>query len=469
MRYVARALWVGALVALLIVPQGSMAKVWADTLSPGELSMIQLNITGDEFIALQNIGGEPLNLNEYWLGYTSDLSLPAVPLQQLPEVQLEAGAVLVLSKHAVATCGASYTDTLGPTLSNTAGRLALWQYSSVNQDASFQFRWAIDWDKSVATAPFHLNIKDEANVATYATQHAIDPAPQAVWSRSPASPAGWYVGMLSSCVFTPVLPSAATAPEQPMDWQADSSGPPFVLGASVSLSPSSMPHIPSADRGLKALDLSELLPNPASPQTDAADEFIELYNPNTKTFDLSGFMLQTASAGSSATHTYHFPAGTTIAPGSFKAFSSATTHLSLSNGGGQVWLVDPLGTTVTASDAYVSAKDGQAWVNAGGVWQWTTTPTPGSTNKLAAPLSGSVQKSSATVNGKKVSNINDKATSGATPTTVASSVDGAPTATIHPLTLAVVIAAALLYGAYEYRFDLANIVRQFRRDRANRR
>ncbi len=465
----ARALWVGALVALLVVPQGSAGKVWADAPVPGELSIIQLNITGDEFVALQNGGGSPLNLSEYWLGYSSDLALPAVPMQQLPDVQLEAGAVLVLSKHSVATCGASYTDTLDPTLSNTAGRLALWQYSSANQGATFEFRWAVDWDKSVATTPSHLNLKDEANITTYATQHAIDPALPAVWSRSTATPSGWYVGMLNSCVFTPVLSSAVTAPEQPMGWQDSGSGPPFVLGASVSLAPTSLPHIPAADRGLKALDLSEILPNPASPQTDAADEFIELYNPNIKTFDLSGFMLQTASTGSSASHTYHFPIGTTIAPGSFKAFSSATTHLSLSNSGGQVWLVDPLGTTVTTSDAYSNAKDGQAWVNAGGVWQWTTTSTPGSTNKLATPLSGSGQKSSATVNGKKVSNINDKAVSSTTTAAAASSVDGAPTATIHPLTLAVVIAAALLYGAYEYRFDLANIVRQFRRDRANRR
>jgi len=275
---------------------------------------------------------------------------------------------------------------------------------------------------------------------------------------------------LQDCSFTAVTSPTAADQTQPIDWQLDPSSPPFITVSAVVLGGSAgkLPTIPSIDKGLKGVQLSELLPNTASPQTDAEDEFIELYNPNDKPFDLSGFMLQTASATSSTTHTYHFPAGTSIAPHSFKAFKSGQTHLALNNSGGQVWFVDPLGTTVDKSDSYGKTDDGLSWINAGGRWQWTAQPTPGAENKLATPIAASGSSKTATVNGKKVTAVADSSGMVAGASTTAGT-DTAPTATVHPLTLAVVIAVALLYGAYEYRYDLANHYRQFRRNRSVRR
>jgi hypothetical protein len=248
-------------------------------------------------------------------------------------------------------------------------------------------------------------------------------------------------------------------------WPQNSFSPPSVYIGAQSTSGSKAPSIPAADKGLKAPQLSEILPNPASPQTDVDDEFIELYNPNNKSFDLSGFMLQTASTSSAATHTYHFPAGTSIGAGSFKAFSSEQTHLALSNSGGQVWLVDPLGTTLDTCDPYGTAKDGQSWVDASGKWQWTLQATPGTTNKIATPVASSSTSKTATVSGKKVTAIAKTANGNGSTLGASTNASSSKPLSIHPLTLAIIIGAALLYGAYEYRHDLALKYRQFRRNR----
>jgi hypothetical protein len=267
-----------------------------------------------------------------------------------------------------------------------------------------------------------------------------------------------------------LLPQADDNTQSPeiVTWPVSPGSPPSIYVGVVNPANtgSSAPHIPASDKGLKAPQLSEILPNPASPQTDADDEFIELYNPNGKSFDLSGFMLQTASTTSSTTHTYHFPNGTSIKPHSFKAFKSSQTHLNLNNSGGQVWLVDPLGTTLDTCKPYGKAKDGQSWIDASDEWQWTLRATPNATNKIATPIATTSQSKTATVNGKKVTAV--ASASAGSANTLGANTSAAETSqplSIHPLTLAIIILGALLYGAYEYRHDLALKYRQFRRNR----
>lgn len=227
--------------------------------------------------------------------------------------------------------------------------------------------------------------------------------------------------------------------------------------------------IPASDKGLQSPQITELLPNPGSPNTDAADEFVELYNNNDAAFDLSGFMLYIGSSGSKHVT---FPDGTTIAPHSFKAFFSSDLHLSLSNSAGKVSLVDPLGNQLYATDDYGTAKDDTAWALAQGKWQWTSRPTPGATNIITTPMvtgkktpatkaktSKASTKAATTKHKTKAASVSDMA--------VASSVQ--PDTPLHPLTLAVVGSFALLYGAYEYRRDLANRFHQLRGYRAARR
>lgn len=226
---------------------------------------------------------------------------------------------------------------------------------------------------------------------------------------------------------------------------------------------SALSSIPASDNGLAAPQISEVAPNPAPPKTDADDEFIELYNSNDKEFDLSGFVLQ---VGTTTTHKYTFPGGTSLEPQKFAAFYSSDTGLSLSNNEGQVKLLDPGGNLLAQTDEYSAAKDDYSWVYAAGLWQWTTAPTPGAENKIVSP---SPNKSSSSPAAKTaVKGAKTAASAGGSP--AAGNFSTAPeTANLHPLALAGIGSLALLYALYEYRHDLGNLLYKFRRNRAARR
>lgn len=295
-----------------------------------------------------------------------------------------------------------------------------------------------------------------------------------------------------------VSPPVSTAPQIPLPADGCDPNPPVVPGGGTDDTGSTgdepplgdnsggdnqTPTIPGANQGLAPPQLTELLPNPAPPQTDARDEFIELYNPNDATFDLSGYLLE---AGTSTVHSYTFPPGSVLAPGSYAAFLSGTTGLSLSNSGGQVRLRDPLGEVQSETSVYGSAKDGQAWAFTGADWQWTTTPTPGVANILAAPPAAAVKAAKITTTAApkkapapktakvpkaKITKTKTK-TKKAPSTATTQQLAVAPVAKqspLHPAILAGIGVIAVLYGAYEYRHDVANYLYRFRSNRAARR
>ncbi|HXR50045.1 MAG TPA: lamin tail domain-containing protein, partial [Verrucomicrobiae bacterium] len=195
--------------------------------------------------------------------------------------------------------------------------------------------------------------------------------------------------------------------------------------------------------------------------------FIELYNPNDVSFDLSDFSLQT---GTTTLHEYTFPAGTSLPSKSYTAYYSAITKLSLSNSGGQVKLLDPYGNAVYATAAYDTANDGLTWALANGNWYWTTKPTAGAGNVMmqppaqkssgkqnAAAKAKSSKSKTAKLKSKKLKATKTKAT------LASNNSSTTPTTPIHASILALVAGLALLYGAYEYRTDIKNRVYQLRR------
>lgn len=244
--------------------------------------------------------------------------------------------------------------------------------------------------------------------------------------------------------------------------------------SSVSSQTPTPPLLPEGDVGLAPPDLTELLPNPAPPQTDATDEFIELYNPNDAGFDLSGFELE---IGTAVKHHFVFAAGTLLAGHGFGAYFSADTNLSLSNSGGQVSLLDPLGNVIGQTAAYGTAKDGQAWALANGAWFWTTTPTPDSPNVITSPVPAKTAKDTqgkpAAVHktaSAKTAKSGTSSSGSPAATTAGAQLDASVQAVpVHSYVLAIAVAFALLYGAYEYRRDVANKLYQFRCYRSARR
>jgi hypothetical protein len=448
----------GVVGGLLLV---CIALVPAQALAAGvpAISFREVKITGDEFIVVQAnqaIG----DLSSFWLGYSSsDTATNIVPTQQLPAISLASGQAVLFTSDAAQTCDAVYTSKLSVSLSDTKGVLQLRQLVNIDKNTStFTTIDSVNWIKPGTTdktpVTDNLDIRKETGVTT------------PVWYHDATnSSAAWIVGSFSNCSLSVPQSGGTTAPLT-YSWPNSAAGPPAVILslAADDGSSSSTATIPASDIGLSPPQITELLPNPVGTGTDASDEFIELYNPNARSFDLSGFVLQT---GSTTKHSYTFPAATALPPNSFVAFYSADTGLSLSNTSGQADLLDPLGTLLTQTDQYGTAKDGQSWALAKGTWYWTLQPTPGKSNSIAqatttgssASKSKTSKTSSAKVKGASTSNSGAAAT-GSAPT------EAAQVSPIHPWTLAVVAGLAVAYGLYEYRLDMANFFHRFKRHRA---
>lgn len=264
--------------------------------------------------------------------------------------------------------------------------------------------------------------------------------------------------------------------------------PPGDNGSPTGDATATPPHNGSSNGPLAPV-LTELLPNPSSPQTDEVDEYIELYNPNSTPFNLKGYTLET---GQTTLHDFTFTSDTVLAPNSYQPFYSAETRLSLSNIGGQARLFDANVTKVSETSVYSNASDGMAWALDGvdGTWKWTMASTPGAANLILVPAvatkkvvvkaaAKSIKKTAvkgvSTTKTKKASTVKrlkkPKSKSKAKlakSTAAATSTVRAP-APIHAGLLAAVAALAVGYVVYEYRHDLANRIYQFRTNRAARR
>ncbi len=216
--------------------------------------------------------------------------------------------------------------------------------------------------------------------------------------------------------------------------------------------------------------LTELMPDPKSPQTDSKDEFIELYNPNDADLPLKGYKLQT---GNSFGHSFTFDTQTIPAKG-FKAFYVTETGVLLSNTASQARIVDVSGVVSSVADAYEKAETGQAWALIDGAWQWTTLPTPDAANVLARPEpkpeKSASKKTSNKKTTKKVAGSSTKKSAADAERTEYEEAEGdGKIAPVHNSVLAGMGAVAIGYAGYEYRQDVANRLHQLRLYRSARR
>ncbi len=434
-------------VVLLILGFALIPTVVKATFAAADLTIISFKMTGSESIVLENTSGASLNLQNYILEYFNkssgiNFNVPT-DSQQLPNFILQPQQSFLLSGDTVATCGATGESNLSISLSDTNGYFEVIKVGGSGPTVTYTPQDHVSWTSSSAPTPPTTDGIDLHSVGS--TSGSINSAnsiyyrqlSDGSWQRAAidATPCNLFVSMIAGGGTTYV------------DWAEGSAAPAMILAASADTG------IPTSDLGLAAPQITELLPNPASPQSDDEDEFIELYNSNAVAFDLSGFKLQ---VGSTTKHTYTISDGTIIEPKAFKAFFSVDTNLAMSNTSGQAALLDPLGNVMSQSDPYGSAKDGQSWALANGKWYWTTTPTPNAANQVSGATTASSSSSKTSGTTKSVS------TQSSTGATNAAN-NSLPATPLHAWTLAGVGGAALLYAGYEYRTDLANNIYRLRR------
>lgn len=122
------------------------------------------------------------------------------------------------------------------------------------------------------------------------------------------------------------------------------------------------------------LELSEVFPDPASPQIDTTDEFVEIFNSTDQEVDLSGWKITDESGGE------YLIKDKAILPNSRLAIYAPESKITLNNTGDVVSLLDPNGSIVDESADYGNAEPGLSWSKIDGVWQWAVGPTANSAN-----------------------------------------------------------------------------------------
>lgn len=433
------------------------------------LTISQLKITSSngQFITLYNATATALDMSRYQLEYFNNYDLGKATSSKLISLSgiVPPHGYFMVNDGVYTLCYQLSVDSVSLGLSSTAGMVEVLAFDQASPGGSVTpiLQDYIGWSKTAASGAQTL----PANTSAFLQRQPVDavnnPAVNAPgagsWQTVQPDTADICNLVAGTNGSTPVLTgfTQLLPPTEPPATILTVSGDSGVAAFAASL--------PAADIGLMAPEVTELLPNPDGTGNDATDEFIELYNPNNVSFDLTGFSLQ---AGTTTLHKYGFAGGTTLPAHGFTAFYSAQTGLSLSNSGGQVKLLDPFGNSVAATGLYGTAKDGQAWALANGKWYWTTKPTPGASNVINQPPAS---KKSTTAKSFKSAATKAKGAKTAKTKAVAAYSDD-PAASIVPIhiwTLALVAALALLYGVYEYRADMANRIHQLRRHLSTRR
>lgn len=392
-----------------------------------------------EFIEIYNNTDKDIDLTGWHIQYTSatktDWASPSRNISLTGIIKTKAYYLLTSTAYLTSKANLSYSATL----SQTGGHLRIVDKLSNTQD---QLGWG--------NAAMPLGIAVEAPAAGSSLARLTNASGYNLTQDNSTD----YAATLSP---TPLGDNLITLPPSE-DTGSDSSATSPAIGGTGSTPPVKIDY--------PVIQISELLPNPVSPQTDSNDEFIELYNPNDFDVVLAGYTITT---GLNSTYKYAIKA-LTIAAGGYQIFTSGSTNLSLSNTAGKAQLLAPDGSLVDQTEPYVSAPAGQSWIVSNGVWQWTTNPTPNSDNILSVPVvkAASAKKAATKIFNPKVSKV--KAAKKIKPKTVKANKPLAtaspPTQTkLHPVVLAGVGSSALIYAMYEYRTDLAGNIYKLRRNR----
>lgn len=433
--------------------------------TPPQLVISQFKITSSDgqFFMIHNTTDQTIDMASVQLVYYNHYNLASATSSKIIPLSgsLPARGYYLINDGPLTLCYRMIVNSLSLGLSSTAGSVQVARLAQTSPGAPVTsvVEDSVSWSKTAVSGVNQLPANSQ-----FLLRKPVDTSNNPVIA-APGS-GSWQtviVNPSNPCLLTTNITNAPV-PVISSSLLLLSSTPPPVSILSIAAE-SSGPSLPVADIGLIAPVINELLANPGSPATDANDEFIELYNPNDKPFDLTGFELET---GLTTKYSWKFPAGTMLSGKSFTTFTSGQTGLSLSNSSGQARLLDPFGNVISSSEEYGSVKEDQAWALANNEWYFTVQPTPGRANVIsaqAASASKTNAKTTSAVKGiKNLASASPGAAGQATSNVVAPEV-----AELHPSALASVAVLAVGYGAYEYKQDITNRLRKLRADRAARR
>ena len=436
----------------------------AEAVNGPSLVISQLKITSSngQFVTLYNTTDSTLDMSHYRLEYFNNFDLDKASSSRLIALSgtVPPHGYFMVSDDMLTLCYRMAVDSASLGFSATSGFIDITAEMQAAPGGAVLpvIDDYVGWSKTSAAGAQTLPTNTSAFLQRQPLNAAHDPV---IASAGAGSWQAVRPDETNACGLVKDSDGTTTAPAGLMQLLSADAPPATIIAANVSTPGKPAPSIPASDIGLKAPVVNELLPNPVGTGNDKTNEYIELYNANAASFDLSGFGLQT---GLTSTHTYIFPAGTKLPGHGFTAFYSSATKLSLSNTSSRVVLLDPFGNSISASTTYATAKDGNAWALAKGKWYWTTDPTPGRANIIKQPPVSGKKASAKTKKSGKVTgtaSLKNVKTTGSSAGTFGAS-DGSDSIPVHTWILAVIAGLALLYGAYEYRADMANYFHRIR-------
>jgi hypothetical protein len=349
--------------------------------------------SGNEFIEIINISSHAINLVDWKLQYQSSTgttwSTKTLTFKDLNKTSIEAGqvATLISSSHAdIISVNDKVLATFNAGLSDSAGKIRIVPASSLDERIGDKLIWGVAVEPDCLIAPSHL---ESQSLKRFIINDVLDGQ---LWKDNSVSGLDFFVSSKPTIdssvidIYTgdEVVEFCGMPDVVEEDIIDTNTGGNVICNVSVeTCSDGSTDNVDSIDSNLELdveylpINITELLPDPVSPQKDDYNEYIELYNPNPEPVNLKGYKLK---SGNNSNYSFTISEDLILEPYEYKAIFRWYTKLTLANSGSKVTLFDPNGVLIDETESFLKAVGANSWQLYDGKWQWSLSNSPGSKN-----------------------------------------------------------------------------------------